>query len=153
MHYLHTGNLLHRDLKPSNILIGPNCEAKVCDFGLIRSICPDELRTPSVDSGTNTRLTDNIATRWYKAPELLLSSCNYGKEIDIWSLGCLLAEMYIGRPLFQGSSTFNQLEKIIEISGLPNIDKISEIIKSETSIAVLKSFVDDASNNLIMAKR
>lgn len=88
----------------------------MCDFGLIRSL--------AYEGSDISKLTDNIATRWYKAPELLLSSCSYGKEIDIWSLGCLLGELYLGRPIFQGSSTFNQLEKIIQITGIPNIDKI-----------------------------
>lgn len=125
---------MHRDIKPSNVLVGVNCEAKLCDFGLIRTISNQK---------EDGKLTDNIATRWYKAPELLLSSCNYGKEIDVWSLGCLLGELYLGKPIFQGSSTFNQLEKIIKITGIPNIDRISEIIQSETSIAVLKSFIND----------
>lgn len=65
----------------------------------------------------------------------------------MWSLGCLLGEMYSGKPIFQGTSTFNQLEKIIKITGIPDIDKISDIIQSETSIAVLKSFINDYPND------
>lgn len=75
VHYLHSGGLIHRDIKPSNILVGANCEAKLCDFGLIRAM-PTKLPNCDIYGG---KLTDNIATRWYKAPELLLNSCTYGK--------------------------------------------------------------------------
>jgi serine/threonine protein kinase len=73
---------------------------------------------------------------------LLLSSVSYGKEIDIWSLGCLLGELYLERPIFQGTSSLNQLEKIMEVTGAPDLDAMAEIIESETSMTVLKSLVD-----------
>ena len=84
MHYLHTAELIHRDIKPSNILVNEDCLAKICDFGLIRSVEAEELEDlPPI-------LTDYIATRWYRAPEILLGSKKYAKAADVWSFGCLL---------------------------------------------------------------
>jgi serine/threonine protein kinase len=84
VNYLHAAELIHRDIKPSNILVNETCEIKICDLGLIRSIKKE-------NPGEQLVLTENIATRWYRAPEILLSTNNYGKSIDIWSVGCVLA--------------------------------------------------------------
>ena len=81
---MHTAGLIHRDLKPSNILVNESCDAKLCDFGLVRSI--DDSKIDNFDI-----LTEYIATRWYRAPEILLGSSVYSKGIDIWSFGCLIA--------------------------------------------------------------
>jgi mitogen-activated protein kinase 15 len=110
---LHSGGLIHRDLKPSNILVNEACEAKLCDFGLVRSV--DDVN----NNDKFNMLTEYIATRWYRAPEILLASCRYSKEVDIWGFGCLAAEMAKGKPLFPGTSTINQLERVIMWTGQP----------------------------------
>ncbi|KAI0295721.1 Pkinase-domain-containing protein [Russula brevipes] len=94
---LHSADVLHRDLKPSNLLLNANCDLKLCDFGLARSARPP----PDVDDSSNF-LTEYVATRWYRAPEVMLTFKEYTRAIDIWSVGCVLAEMLSGKPLFPG---------------------------------------------------
>uniref|UniRef100_A0A8C7B019 Mitogen-activated protein kinase 15 n=1 Tax=Neovison vison TaxID=452646 RepID=A0A8C7B019_NEOVI len=106
--FIHSGHVIHRDQKPSNILLDSSCSVKLCDFGLARSL--DGL--PEGPEGQ--ALTDYVATRWYRAPEVLLSSSWYTPGVDMWSLGCILGEMLRGRPLFPGTSTLHQLELILE---------------------------------------
>lgn len=81
--YLHSSKLIHRDLKPSNILVNSDCSLKICDFGLIRFLGSDIVNF-------NT-LTEGVATRWYRAPEVLLGSNDYDSSADMWSVGCILA--------------------------------------------------------------
>ena len=114
--YMHSGDLLHRDIKPSNLLLNSDCHVKVCDFGLCRSVA--ECQT------TSTALTDYVATRWYRAPEILLGSPIYTKGVDMWAVGCILGEMLGGKPIFPGTSTVNQLEKVIELTGKPSPEDI-----------------------------
>jgi mitogen-activated protein kinase 15 len=127
--YMHTGELLHRDIKPSNLLLNSDCHVKLCDFGLCRSVAE------KMDVvGPKPVLTDYVATRWYRAPEILLGSPQYTKAVDMWAVGCILGEMLTARPVFPGSSTMNQLEKIIELTGKPpaeDISKISECVAAE----------------------
>jgi mitogen-activated protein kinase 15 len=113
--YLHSAGLIHRDLKPSNILLNEACDAKLCDFGLVRSIDDNPRAEDKLDI-----LTEYIATRWYRAPELLLGSGGYSKGIDVWGFGCLAAEMIKGKPLFPGTSTINQLERVLMWTGAPS---------------------------------
>ena len=89
---------------------------KVADFGLARS-CSD---IGTGDGGPI--MTDYVATRWYRAPEILLGSTEYTKAVDIWSVGCILGELISGKPLFPGTSTMNQLDRIIEVVGMSNRD-------------------------------
>lgn len=91
---MHSANVLHRDLKPSNLLLNGNCDLKVCDFGLARSMA-----VPDDDAGV---LTEYVATRWYRAPEIMLTFQEYTTAIDVWSVGCIMAEMLSGRALFPG---------------------------------------------------
>ncbi|CAE7422613.1 erkB [Symbiodinium microadriaticum] len=109
--YLHSADLLHRDVKPSNLLLNSDCHVKICDFGLCRSIAET--------SGPAPVLTDYVATRWYRAPEILLGSTRYTFGVDIWAVGCILGEMINGRPMFPGTSTMNQIERIMEVTGMP----------------------------------
>ena len=83
-------------------------------------------------------LTDYVATRWYRAPEILLGSTKYGKAVDMWSLGCILGEMLLGKPMFPGSSTMNQLDRILELTGKPTHDDI-EAIRSPFAVTMLES--------------
>ena len=96
--YLHSAEIIHRDMKPSNLLLNSECHVKVCDFGLARSVA-----TVDQEGGSSPILTDYVATRWYRAPEILLGSTRYTKGVDIWSVGCILGELLKGKPLFPGS--------------------------------------------------
>lgn len=87
---------------------------KVADFGLARSInCTKE-------NGVEPVLTEYVATRWYRAPEILLGSTKYSKAVDMWSVGCILGELITGKSLFPGTSTLNQIERILELTGKPS---------------------------------
>uniref|UniRef100_A0A8D0GZR2 Mitogen-activated protein kinase n=1 Tax=Sphenodon punctatus TaxID=8508 RepID=A0A8D0GZR2_SPHPU len=103
--YIHSANVLHRDLKPSNLLINTTCDLKICDFGLARIADPEHDHTGF--------LTEYVATRWYRAPEIMLNSKGYTKSIDIWSVGCILAEMLSNRPIFPGKHYLDQLNHIL----------------------------------------
>ncbi|XP_044473789.1 mitogen-activated protein kinase 19 [Mangifera indica] len=118
--YMHTANVYHRDLKPKNILANANCKLKVCDFGLARVAFSD---TP-----TTVFWTDYVATRWYRAPELCGSFFSkYTPAIDIWSVGCIFAEVLIGKPLFPGKSVVHQLDLITDLLGTPSPETISGV--------------------------
>ncbi|GFZ50202.1 mitogen-activated protein kinase [Saitozyma sp. JCM 24511] len=127
---LHTANVLHRDLKPSNLLLNANCDLKICDFGLARSAA-----MPPPDAGPNGGngfMTEYVATRWYRAPEVMLSFQEYTKAIDVWSVGCILAEMVTGKPLFPGRDYHHQLTLILEVLGTPSMDDFNEITASRS---------------------
>lgn len=118
--YMHTANVYHRDLKPKNILANANCKLKICDFGLARAAFTD---TP-----TTIFWTDYVATRWYRAPELCGSFYSkYTPAVDIWGIGCIFAEVLMGKPLFPGKSVVHQLELITDLLGTPSSDTISRV--------------------------
>ncbi|EER08969.1 serine/threonine-protein kinase 9/CDKl5, putative [Perkinsus marinus ATCC 50983] len=107
MQFCHRHDVIHRDIKPENLLINMHDKSlKLCDFGFARRL-PSLTLHPS--DGANGALTDYVATRWYRAPELLLGSTTYGKEVDIWSIGCIMGEIVDGQPLFPGESEIDQL--------------------------------------------
>ncbi|XP_010835733.1 PREDICTED: mitogen-activated protein kinase 3 [Bison bison bison] len=118
--YIHSANVLHRDLKPSNLLINTTCDLKICDFGLARIADPEHDHTGF--------LTEYVATRWYRAPEIMLNSKGYTKSIDIWSVGCILAEMLSNRPIFPGKHYLDQLNHILGILGSPSQEDLNCII-------------------------
>ena len=170
---LHSADVIHRDLKPSNLLLNANCDLKVCDFGLARSVRTTE------PSGTETGfMTEYVATRWYRAPEIMLTFKQYTKvrasdmtalhppspspaflraiyvsqypsiappalplpsrvyehasdlvwqAIDVWSVGCILAEMLSGKPLFPGRDYHHQLTLILDVLGTPTLDEFYAI--------------------------
>lgn len=115
---LHSADVLHRDLKPSNLLLNANCDLKLCDFGLARSARPP----PNVANDSSTFMTEYVATRWYRAPEVMLTFKEYTRAIDMWSVGCVLAEMLSGKPLFPGRDYHDQLSLILDVLGTPSID-------------------------------
>jgi len=139
--YMHSGQMLHRDIKPSNILLNSDCQVKVCDFGLARG------STQQGDVGANPVLTDYVATRWYRAPELLLGSTSYTKGVDQWSVGCILGELLSGKPIFPGTSTMNQLERVIEVTGRPASDDI-EAVKSPYAATMLEQLTSSRPRKL-----
>ncbi|KAM9305115.1 mitogen-activated protein kinase 7 [Gastrophryne carolinensis] len=112
--YIHSANVLHRDLKPSNLLINENCELKIGDFGMARGLCarPDDYN--------KHLMTEYVATRWYRAPELMLSLHEYTRAIDVWSVGCIFAEMLGRKQLFPGKNYVHQLQLIIAVLGTPS---------------------------------
>ncbi|KAG7571433.1 hypothetical protein FFLO_00616 [Filobasidium floriforme] len=120
---LHSAEIVHRDLKPSNLLLNANCDLKVCDFGLARST---QTALPSGSSG-NGYMTEYVATRWYRAPEVMLSFKQYTKSIDVWSIGCILAEMLNGKPLFPGKDYHHQLSLILDVLGTPSMEEYYDI--------------------------
>lgn len=100
---MHSANVLHRDLKPSNLLVNANCDLKIGDFGLSRTRSETDL------------MTEYVVTRWYRAPELLLSCSEYTTAIDIWSVGCIVGEIVTREPLFPGRDYIQQLRLIIQV--------------------------------------
>lgn len=111
MQFCHSRRILHRDLKPQNLLINRNGELKIADFGLARAFCVP-LRP----------YTHEVVTLWYRAPEILLGSQSYSTPVDIWSVGCIFAELLTKRPLFPGDSEIDQIYKIFRVLGTPNDD-------------------------------
>ncbi|KAG8139724.1 hypothetical protein E2320_002476, partial [Naja naja] len=104
--FCHSHNIIHRDIKPENILVSCSGIIKLCDFGFARTLAaPGEV------------YTDYVATRWYRAPELLVGDIKYGKAVDIWAIGCLVTEMLTGEPLFPGDSDIDQLYHIMKSLG------------------------------------
>ncbi|CEL02952.1 mitogen-activated protein kinase mpkC [Aspergillus pseudodeflectus] len=116
--YIHSAGVIHRDLKPGNILINENCDLKICDFGLAR------LQEP--------QMTGYVSTRYYRAPEIMLTWQRYGKKVDMWSVGCIVAEMLLGRPLFPGTDHINQFYLITELLGNPPDEVIERITTKNT---------------------
>lgn len=107
--YIHSANVLHRDLKPSNLLVNSNCDLKVCDFGLARGVLDrDQMR----DSTKKPLLTEYVVTRWYRAPEIMLACHEYDKPVDVWSIGCILAELLARKPFFPGEDYIDQVSVV-----------------------------------------
>lgn len=130
--FIHSAGIIHRDLKPSNILINSDACIKICDFGLARC-------TTSFDY-KDVNMTDYVATRWYRAPEILLGSTKYTVQADIWSIGCIFGELLSSRPMFPGTSTLNQINKVLEVTGKPSIENI-ESIQSELAVTMLETII------------
>ncbi|KAJ1965787.1 mitogen activated protein kinase 2 [Dipsacomyces acuminosporus] len=118
--YIHSAGVLHRDLKPSNLLVNANCALRIADFGLARGLA----ETPEGNIGF---MTEYVATRWYRAPEIMLSFLSYTKAIDIWSVGCIFAELLGGKPLFKGRDYVDQLNQILNVLGTPDDATLSRI--------------------------
>lgn len=160
--YLHSAGIYHRDLKPANCLVNQDCSVKICDFGLSRAFggtsfqdLPDSARAAPNDKKLKRHLTGHVVTRWYRAPELILLQDNYTQAIDVWSAGCIYAEL-LGmlegfrfedrRALFPGASCFplspdrehkhdykfhtrgkhDQLNMILSLLGTPTDQELAE---------------------------
>jgi len=112
MKFIHSAEVIHRDLKPRNLLVNSNCDLKICDFGLARVKFSNE-------EFVQCPMTEYVCTRWYRAPELLCSWTDYGKASDIWSIGCIFAEMLRRKPIFPGKNTQHQLQIVVSCLGSP----------------------------------
>lgn len=127
--YIHSAGVVHRDIKPPNILINSNCEIRICDFGMARSVIPRkvdpygpmpaEARKKISHFGTHSILTNYCSSRWYRSPEQLVNAKNYSTSIDIWATGCIVAEIIQKKPLFPGTCPLSQLSHIVHITGRP----------------------------------
>ncbi|XP_017014695.1 mitogen-activated protein kinase p38b [Drosophila takahashii] len=122
--YIHSAGVIHRDLKPSNIAVNEDCELRILDFGLAR---PAE-----------SEMTGYVATRWYRAPEIMLNWMHYNQTVDIWSVGCIMAELLTGRTLFPGTDHIHQLNLIMEVLGTP-ADEFMSRISSESARNYIRS--------------
>ncbi|KAG1933414.1 mitogen-activated protein kinase 7 [Pimephales promelas] len=111
--YIHSANVIHRDLKPSNLLVNENCELKIGDFGMARGL------SASHSEESRSFMTEYVATRWYRAPELMLSLYHYSLAIDLWSVGCIFGEMLGRRQMFPGKNYVHQLQLILSVLGTP----------------------------------
>jgi len=134
--YMHSANVIHRDMKPSNLLLNSECLLKVADFGLARL-----MDAPKEDGSKTQVLTDYVATRWYRAPEILLGSNNYTKAVDMWSIGCILGELLGAKPMFPGTSTMNQIDRILAILGRPSKEDLDSI-QSDYAAQMLENIPD-----------
>ncbi len=129
---MHASRVFHRDLKPNNILINAKCELRICDLGLARADFAD---------GPDTLFwTDYVTTRWYRAPELVIENqTKYSTAIDIWSCGCIFAEMLSGgKVLFPGKNSQNQIELITEVLGALPAQPISNMLNPYAKRTLLR---------------
>ena len=107
--HCHYHNIIHRDIKPSNILISSSGVVKLADFGLARV----------VDIASDASLSHQVATRWYRAPELLFGARHYSFAVDLWSVGAVLAELLSLHPLFPGTNDLDQIYRVFQVTGTP----------------------------------
>ncbi|CAM9469957.1 unnamed protein product, partial [Ectocarpus sp. 6 AP-2014] len=165
LHYMHSARVIHRDLKPANVLVNTTCDLKLCDFGLARSLgkAPASETTspggsggngsssaaaaagvaPDVedgDSGGEVKLTEYVVTRWWRAPEVFLEA-NYGTAIDVWSAGCIMAEMLQRKPLFMGSNTAQMLRLVVQFTGKPSEADLSFVTNKKVGLGVRSCFL------------
>ena len=151
--YFHSANVIHRDLKPANILANKNCDLKICDFGLDHGKIKDDdksvlnlIENPSLPieysnniiyDDSKRELNDRNISRWYRAPEAILSPDDYKKPVDIWSIGCILAELLGRQPLFPADNNLDELQKIISVLGSPSDNDLEFITDTK-----IKNFVN-----------
>ena len=129
--YMHSAGILHRDLKPRNLLVNANCDLKICDFGLARPVIGD-MRV------NTSQMTDYVATRWYRAPELLLTYKSYTTAMDVWSVGCIFGEILLRKPLLPGTDANQQLEIIFNLIGSPSSEDILKIPHARSRDKVMR---------------
>ncbi|XP_074644396.1 mitogen-activated protein kinase 14B-like isoform X1 [Tubulanus polymorphus] len=120
--YVHSAGIIHRDLKPSNIAVNEDCELRILDFGLARQ--------------ADDEMTGYVATRWYRAPEIMLNWMHYHMTVDTWSVGCIMAELMTGKTIFPGNDYIDQLSRIMSIVGKPDDGFMRRIISDEARLYI-----------------
>uniref|UniRef100_A0A8C2W642 mitogen-activated protein kinase n=1 Tax=Chinchilla lanigera TaxID=34839 RepID=A0A8C2W642_CHILA len=115
--YIHAAGVIHRDLKPGNLAVNEDCELKILDFGLARQ--------------ADSEMTGYVVTRWYRAPEVILNWMHYTQTVDIWSVGCIMAEMITGKTLFKGNDHLDQLKEIMKVTGTPPAEFVQKLQSAE----------------------
>ena len=135
--FLHSRFIIHRDLKTSNLLIGNDGHLKVCDFGFARTFATEE-----------RPYSPNVVTLWYRAPELLLTSGTYTEAVDIWSVGCIFAEIVLGEPLLKGKTEMDQIELIFKCLGIPSEQSWPGFLDILAKKQVPKSFLSPTPSKL-----
>ena len=121
MKYVHLQGICHRDLKPENILVSEQGVIKICDFGSAKILNDDSKNTPY------------IVSRYYRAPELILALSDYTNKIDVWAIGCIIAELITLRPLFPGKTEGSQIIEQIAILGMPSKEELKSMSKEISS--------------------
>jgi serine/threonine protein kinase len=129
--YQHSAKIIHRDLKPRNVLVNSNCEVKICDYGLAR------FYGNSTGNQDSNLMTDYVVSRWYRAPELLLGNEVYDEKVDVWAVGCIMAEIFLRRPLFKGNDWKDQLLLILKHYPNFNEDNLS-FIENQNAVTFIK---------------
>mmetsp|Transcript_10456 Transcript_10456/g.25544 ORF Transcript_10456/g.25544 Transcript_10456/m.25544 type:complete len:402 (-) Transcript_10456:218-1423(-) len=128
--YMHSAHIWHRDLKPANLLLNANSTLKICDFGLSRGV------------DDNDEVTDYVVTRWYRAPEVMVCD-SYTEKIDVWAVGCILAELHNRKPVFRGSDSRDQVSEYLKVLGAPKPEDVSFITNEHA-----KKFVENFGKKL-----
>ncbi|CAO4365951.1 unnamed protein product [Caenorhabditis nigoni] len=123
--YLHSAGIIHRDLKPSNLLLNGDCLLRIADFGMARACA--SASTVRDDASVGGHMTQYVSTRWYRAPEILFSMVEYDTKVDLWSAGCIFAEMLLRRQLFPGKDSVSQIKMIVYYLGNPEEEVINKI--------------------------
>merc|ERR1712032_854629 len=114
LQFCHEHRIVHRDVKPENLLLDRYSNLKLCDFGFAKAVSKRNATRRNSEKGS---MTDYVATRWYRSPELLLGSTSYGMQVDMWAMGCIMAEMISGLPLFPGETEIDQLFLLQKLLG------------------------------------
>jgi len=131
--YIHSMGIIHRDIKPENILVnGADCNVQLIDFGLARGVSKEE------DDELKKEITEYVCTRWYRSPEVMCNAGQYDEKMDIWGVGCVLAEMILRRPLFPGNNYIDQLKHIFDVMGTPLPDEMDWIKSDQAKQWILK---------------
>lgn len=143
LRYLHAAEVVHRDMKPTNMLLNRDCELALADFGLARYMPASDDRRSTLAQNAEPRLktcqlTKYVVTRWYRAPELLVQNKRYDSKVDMWSVGCILAEVIGAKAIFPGKDSLHQLRLIVETLGTPTQEELA-VIENEQAVNYITS--------------
>ncbi|VUZ48156.1 unnamed protein product [Hymenolepis diminuta] len=126
--YMHGARIIHRDLKPSNIAVNSDVELRIIDFGLARQ--------------RNNQMTGYVATRWYRAPEVMLNWMHYNDSVDVWSVACILVELKTGQALFRGLNHIDQVKQIMSIVGTPDEEMMKRITSNSAREFIERNYTE-----------